>query len=117
MKQEFFHGEQRREFRATSVLIVDYSTVDSFFRDFSENISAGGMFIATKQPLQLGTKLSLEFLLPKSDSPIKVEAEVAWRRTTAESGQKRGMGVKFNDLSADAKDKINAIVKELRYVP
>ena len=75
------------------------------------------MFIATPKPLKPGTQLSVEFLIPEYDYPIRVKAKVSWSRSVPSEGQTRGMGVKFDSLSPSVKDKINTIVKRLRSVP
>jgi uncharacterized protein (TIGR02266 family) len=108
--------DRRKKSRMPIIIQIDYHAVDSFFREFADNISTGGMFIATPKPLKPGTQLSLEFLLPGCDYPIRVKAEVTWNRDKT-SDQRRGMGVKFDSLSPSAKDKINTVVKQLRSVP
>ena len=109
--------ERRKKSRMPIIIQINYHTVDSFFRDFAEDLSAEGMFIATPKPLEPGTPLSLEFLLPECNYPIRVKAEVMWNRDETSVEQRRGMGIKFENLSPDAKDKINTIVKRLRSVP
>ena len=109
--------ERRKKSRMPIIIQINYHTVDSFFRDFADDLSAEGMFIATQEPLEPGTKLSLEFLLPGCNYPIRVKAEVMWNRDETSVEQRRGMGIKFENLSPDAKDKINTIVKRLRSIP
>ncbi len=110
--------KKRRSPRAPAVIKVDYRTVDRFFMDFAENLSAGGMFIACPNPLEPGTWINLEFMLPESVVPIKVKAEVVWSTYHPRTaGQKRGMGVRFEGLSDADKHKINEIVKKLRACP
>ena len=117
MKKGTSQGEHREISRTSTVIQVSYHTVDRFFRDFADDISTGGMFIATPKPLKPGTRLNLEFLIPGCDYPIHVKAKVAWSRSVPSEHQKRGMGVKFDNLSPSAKDKINTIVKRLKSVP
>ena len=117
MKKGTSRNEYRKTPRTSTVIQVDCHTVDSFFTDFADNVGAGGMFIATPKPLEPGTPLSLEFLLPECNYPIRVKAEVMWNRDETSVEQRRGMGIKFENLSPDAKDKINTIVKRLRSVP
>jgi type IV pilus assembly protein PilZ len=113
--------ERRKKSRTPIVIQINYHAVDNFLRDFADDLSIGGMFIATTNPLEPGTKLILEFMLPGYNYPIRVKAEVIWSRTKltklTSTDQTRGMGVKFIDLSDSAKDKINAIVKKLSSVP
>ena len=117
MKKGISHAGQRKEPRSSTVIQVDYHTAESFFRDFVDNISAGGMFIATPKPLEPGAQLRLEFLLPGCDYPIRVNGKVAWSRSVSSEGQRRGMGVTLDSLSPNAKDKINTIIKHLRSIP
>ena len=111
-------NKHRKTPRTPIAIQVNYHAVDNFLRDFADDLSTGGMFIATQEPPEPGTQLILEFMLPRCNYPIRVKAKVMWSRTKLTStDQIRGMGVKFIDLSASAEDKINAIVKKLRSVP
>jgi len=110
-------NKHRKTPRTPIAIQVNYHAVDNFLRDFADDLSTGGMFIATQEPAEPGTQLILEFMLPGYNYPIRVKAEVMWSRTRTSIDQIRGMGVKFIDLSASAEDKIDAIVKKLRSVP
>lgn len=115
MKQKSNKSEQRKGFRAPTILKVDYHTSDSSYIEFVGNVSAGGLFIATRNPLKPGTELTLEFLGPESKHPIRVKAEVIWNRTRLTSAdQKRGMGVQFEDVDESTKEKIKGIAKRLQ---
>lgn len=107
--------ENRKHLRQPVILKVDYRDVDKFFTNFAENLSEGGMFIATSRLLKPGTTLLIEFLLPETSLKIKTRAEVVWIRTNSESpAKRRGMGIKFQDLRPQDKAKINKIVKRLK---
>ncbi len=110
-------NKHRKTHRTPIAIQVNYHAVDNFLRNFVDDLSTGGMFIATQEPFEPGTQLILEFMLPGHNYPIRVKAEVMWNRTRTSTNQIRGMGVKFIDLSASAEDKINAIVKKLSSVP
>ena len=49
--------EGRQAVRAPIELKVDYKKLNSFFADYTKNISKGGTFIKTKKPLPIGTRL------------------------------------------------------------
>ncbi|PNU20329.1 two-component system response regulator [Geothermobacter hydrogeniphilus] len=70
--------------------------------DYSLNISTGGVFLETTNPLPPGSPLSLEFNLPQRSEPIVSQARVAWindpKRIT-KPHLPPGMGVQFLDLS------------------
>ncbi|MBW1925928.1 MAG: TIGR02266 family protein [Deltaproteobacteria bacterium] len=111
-------SKRRKTPRAPIAIQVNYHSVDNFLRDFADDLSTGGMFIATMNPLEPGTQLILEFLLPGHNYPIRVKAEVMWSRTKLTStDQRRGMGVKFKDLSDSAREKIDSIIKKYGSAP
>ena len=105
-----------RKYKRHSVLIkVDYRDVDKFFSDFAENLSRGGMFISTPRPLKPGTSIVLEFSLPDSSIKVKTRGEVMWVRNKPKSHkEKRGMGIKFQDLDLKSQKKIDELVKKLK---
>ena len=84
--------------RALSLVFKDR---EAFFRAYTGNVSAGGLFIKTEKPLIVGDQLSLKLQLPGVSDPLKMKCEVAWARTKQESqpGRSAGMGVKFIEIS------------------
>lgn len=66
------------------------------------NLSIGGIFIITSEPLVLGERLSVEFLLPGSLTPINIIGESVWCRSyNDEIGQDNPphvAGIKFIDV-------------------
>jgi uncharacterized protein (TIGR02266 family) len=69
---------------------------------FTENMSAGGMFIRTKDILPVNTSMVMKFRLPDRKIIITCKAKVAW--TNEPDDLKKyslppGMGVQFTDLS------------------
>jgi type IV pilus assembly protein PilZ len=105
--------EKRRSTRAPLVVRVDYSTVEALFSEFTTNINEGGLFIETERPAPIGTVVSLQFRLPGSEEPIKVDGRVVW--TSAERpNDVPGMGIEFEGLDHDARARINALVRGLR---
>lgn len=107
--------ENRKQARTPVILKVNYRDVDKFFTSFAENLSEGGMFISTTRPLRPGATLFLEFLLPDSSLKIRTRAEVMWSRKNPKSPRKkRGMGLKFEELSQEDKTKINIMIERMK---
>ena len=107
--------ERRRDARKDLVIGVAYQTVDEVFTDFSTNINDGGMFIETRKRHKPGASVRLEFSLPGSERPVNVWGRIAWLRSPDEAEQEPpGIGIQFEDLSAEARDEINRIVRKLR---
>jgi Tfp pilus assembly protein PilZ len=48
------------------------------------NLSTGGIFMLTAEPLVLGERLWVEFLLPSSPTPIQLKGESVWSRSCSD---------------------------------
>ncbi|HYB13727.1 MAG TPA: TIGR02266 family protein [Myxococcota bacterium] len=106
-------GEKRRSERTPLVVRVDYTTVDSFFSEFTANINEGGLFIEAESPPPSGTAVLLQFKLPGEEEPIRVHGRVVW--TSARQGSEGpGMGIEFEDLDRVARARIDQVVRNLR---
>ena len=83
-----------------------------FFTGFSENISTGGLFIATYQTLPLGTTFQLSFSVPGVDRQFECKCEVRWvREHDAETPHAvPGVGVNFLELTASDEQILDTIL-------
>ncbi len=96
---------QKRQYpRKPLVTQVGYNS--GTFLGFSRSVSAGGMFIETKEPIFGGSKLTLAFNLEDGGPIVRVIAEVLYVVT------KLGIGVRFIDLSASDRSRIDAYASE-----
>ncbi len=95
---------ERREGPRTEIEAeVHYRTAQEFLAAYSRNISGGGIFIKTQQPLPLNQTILLRFTLPGISHPFEVRGVVVWANpVSARSAFPAGMGIKF--LNIDAKD-------------
>ena len=106
-------SEKRRSERTPLVVRVDYTTVDSFFSEFTANINEGGLFIETESPPPAGTAVLLNFTLPGEEEPLRVRGRVVW--TAAQGGAEgTGMGIEFESLDQVARARIDQVVRNLR---
>ena len=106
-------GGQRRHERVALKIPVDYSSVDAFFTEFTSNINEGGMFVEMDDPPELGTQVQLQFRLPGQTEPVQVEGRIAWT-SDGKDDSPGGVGIEFQNLSADVRETINSIVRQLR---
>jgi type IV pilus assembly protein PilZ len=71
-------GRERRETgRAALRLPVEYDRLNAFLSDYTHNISRGGTFIRTDQPLEVGTPLSFRIHAPELGE-LLLEGVVRW---------------------------------------
>lgn len=90
-------SDRRHQDRAPIELKVSYKRVNSFFADYTKNISRGGTFIATERPLRMGTEFIFALEVPGLAEPLRLNGKVIWT-TEPESATKAnpsGMGIEF----------------------
>jgi len=92
-------ADKRSHARAPIELKVEYKKMNTFFADYTKNISKGGTFIKTERPLPLGTEFIFKLSLPKRDEPFELRGEVIWTNQAAEMQRPEvtdmGMGIRF----------------------
>jgi uncharacterized protein (TIGR02266 family) len=72
--------------------------------DYSVNLSTGGVFIETLEPIDIETPLTLEFSLPGNPHKIRCHGRVAWVNTADQPLSQAlppGIGVQFLDLNLE----------------
>jgi type IV pilus assembly protein PilZ len=106
--------ERRRGFRAPIELKVEYKRLNTFFADYTKNISRGGSFIATDKPLPVGTEFVFALGVPGMPEPLRLRGKVIWVTPTAEAtkGNPAGMGIEFQ-YDADERREKEAAVERL----
>ena len=105
----------RRELlRVDAKVEVEFKTFDQFYREYTKNISKGGLFIKTRQPLPQQSVLEIMLKLP-GEKPLSLVGEVVHcidNETAASNGWDPGIGIHFVDFeeaSHQALDKYVAI--------
>jgi type IV pilus assembly protein PilZ len=113
-------SERRRESRAPITLRVDYKRLNSFFADYTKNISKGGTFIRTTQPLAVGTEFVFVLSVPEptlDNASVRLEmtGKVKWVVTSAEATKEKpaGMGIQFLFKAQAERDRVAHFVSEL----
>ena len=90
---------RRQHARHNVELEVTLESETNFYMGLTENLSEGGLFIATHALKPLGTPIEVKFKLPDLADPIKVTGIVRWVREYSEtSDSSPGMGVCFEHL-------------------
>ena len=93
-----------REHERFSVdLQVSVLSEHNFYAGLAENLSAGGLFIATHQLQRVGSRIELSLRMPESEEVFQIVGEVRWVRLYNEhSDTPPGLGVRFTELPAGA---------------
>jgi uncharacterized protein (TIGR02266 family) len=94
----------RREYERYLVdLRVSVLSEHNFYAGLAENISAGGLFIATHQMQKVGSRIELSLRMPDNEEVFQIVGEVRWVRLYNEhSDTSPGLGVRFTELPQGA---------------
>jgi type IV pilus assembly protein PilZ len=80
-------------------LKVEYKKLNSFFADYTKNISKGGTFIRTERPLKAGTEFMFHLTVPHRAQPFVLHGRVTWVHgadaAVPVAAGERGMGITF----------------------
>lgn len=99
-------NEQRLNSRKDIFLPVDFASSDKFFRDFIRDISLGGVFIETKQPLKTGQKLAMTFMTPDNQHHVKINGIIV-------RDIQNGIGVKFDNTTPEKAAQIKEFLSRI----
>jgi type IV pilus assembly protein PilZ len=108
-------NNQRRAARLHHEIPVAYKSVGSFLSDWATNISQGGLFINTRNPLPVGTSVKILIQLPGTSFPCELAGRVT---RVAEfdnhANMVPGMGIEFTGVDDERRQQIDAFVLRLR---
>ncbi|HEX3902381.1 MAG TPA: TIGR02266 family protein [Polyangia bacterium] len=112
--------ERRREARAPIELKVEYKRLNTFFYDYTKNISKGGTFIKTDKPLDIGTIFLFKLMVPSRDTPFALRGEVRWvikdgspRPPEIPDDHEPGMGIRFVYEGTDQRQALEELVEKM----
>jgi hypothetical protein len=95
--------------RARRVLInEEFAPVEAFINEYVADISLTGVFIKSKDPLPVGTRVNLKFSLILDELHVVEAAGEVVRK----SERPLGMGVAFRGLSPESAKLVGRAVKE-----
>ena len=100
--------------RAPIELRVEYKRLNSFFADYTKNISRGGTFIGTDKPLEVGTDFLFKLGVPNLAEPLVLKGKVQWIVTPEQAeGREVGMGIGFVFDSELERARVETTVEKL----
>lgn len=98
--------EKRRHDRVD--INTELQCIEDYIAEYVMSLSQGGVFIRSRKPLALGTRVTLKFTVILDDiETVEGEGEVVRVDNTAEN---MGMGVAFTRLTAESKALIDEIL-------
>lgn len=110
---------ERRRFERAPILaqvefeLTNSSSGPSRVRRHMANISLGGMFISTEEPIRIGTRMVVRFELPNKHRVIAV-SRVCYTKKGTSTGQGMGLGVEFLNLDDEDREEIEAYIASMK---
>ena len=98
-------SRERRFRRRKLRVLVDFQGSTGVRYEYATTLCAGGLFIETEEPIEIGTPIRVRFRLPECNQVHEVEGRVAWHqraRSGAPTTRAPGMGIEFVDAAAAA---------------
>jgi uncharacterized protein (TIGR02266 family) len=91
----------RSDARIPKALSLVFKDRQTFVRAYTKDLSVGGLFIKTENPLPTGHQFQLKLQLPGLPEPMQIKCEVMWARQREGSTPQDppGMGVKFIEIA------------------
>ena len=101
---------ERREFvrQRVSRVEVRVASQEAFRASYLRDLSMGGLFVRSRQPLAKGTAVVVE-LVVENQPPRRLRGEVM-RQEHAPDGTARGFGVQFSTVDAETRAALAAII-------
>jgi uncharacterized protein (TIGR02266 family) len=89
-----------------------YASFDAFIDKFAPNVTRGGVFIASRTPLPLGSTFAFEIQLAGGEVALAGDGKVTWVKAfdPATPQKPHGMGVQFLRLDNPSRELLNKIL-------
>ena len=111
------NGDNRRAHSRKPIeLKVEYKRLNTFFADYTRNISKGGTFIKTRNPLDIGTAFVFHLHVPTLEKPLELSGRVKWIIAEGEekAGEEPGMGIEFVYEDDGSRGRVAQTVEDLQ---
>jgi type IV pilus assembly protein PilZ len=109
--------DNRRADRFAVAWSVDCETEETFLYASIRNISELGIFVATREPLNIGTRVTLRFS-PTVEQAFVLSGVVQWINPVRLLADNRnpGMGIRFVELTLDDRERLVQAIRTIAYV-
>jgi len=109
--QEADPRNRRQDERVETVVRVEF---EDHALGLTDNLSRGGAFVRTLTPLDLGEEFSMILHLHDGQEPLALKCKVMWTNQfgSITKDLQRGMGVRFQNLSAEEQVRISAYIEQ-----
>jgi uncharacterized protein (TIGR02266 family) len=103
-------GTVDRRYETRRTINHEFKSVEQFIGEYVVNLSRGGVFIRSDDPLPVGTRVNLKFSVIFEDLEIIEGVGEVVRVVGPGKGETPGMGVVFVELSQVSKELVERIL-------
>ncbi len=89
-----------------------FATEREFVERFGQNVTATGLFVRSRDPRPLGTRLSFEITLRGGEAALSGSGVVRYVRAAGTGADPAGMGLEVGELGVESQRLVAAIVAE-----
>jgi uncharacterized protein (TIGR02266 family) len=87
----------------------EFESIGELIDEYVVNISQGGVFIRSREPLPVGTEVDLKFTIILDDfETIEGQGRVV---RTVDDGDDAGMGVEFTEMNESSREVIEEVAR------
>ena len=106
-------GPDQRRFARVGLVAQVHLTVPGMeaLDAMSQDISEGGMFLATRRPLAVGRSVELHVTIGANEV-LEAKAIVVWARVEPGAAGPAGMGIEFREISPAGRELIRKLVSQ-----
>jgi Tfp pilus assembly protein PilZ len=101
--------EKRKHSRVSKKVKSEVHSTDAMTFSTSEDLSYGGIFISTPEPVKIGSEIHLSILTPDEEN-IDITGIVRWMSEGNGNDSKCGMGIEFIDINVNQESKLKNII-------
>ena len=78
MLNDWEKRDQRLHPRIACSIMTEYRTLNRSYKDTIKNISQGGAFIESSNPLPVNSQIKQRFFFPNFEIPIRSKSKIIW---------------------------------------
>ena len=106
-------ADRRSSLRVPAKMRVRFASLGELRESLMTNLSRGGLFLATDELLELGTRVMLHIDVGDAGRALEVPAEVVSQNVGPQLTRQRGIGLRFLDMDDATRREIDRLY-ELR---
>ncbi len=107
------HAQSRASVRVPLSLNVNFESRGEVRKCLMQNLSAGGIFVATESPLPIGTPFNVRIRIEKTGEEVELPGEVVSVGVSANlAEEKHGMGIRFVHLTEAQQQRVTEFSEE-----